>query len=61
VAGREATAKISSILQSSHHKASIMLSLTPLNLPQGKDPGDLTPDEYLKIFKQALNRVRRTL
>ena len=61
VAGREATMKIASILESTHHKASIMLRPMPLNLPQGKDPGDLTPDEYLRIFKQALKRVRRTI
>lgn len=60
-AGREATTKISSLLQSTQHKATIMLALVKLEIPQGKDPGDMTQTEYDKLFNYTLKRVKRSL
>ena len=61
VAGREATEKIAKLLQSTQHKEQIMLALGKLELPPGKDLGDLTPEEYQRIFNRALKRVKRSL
>lgn len=61
VAGREATEKIASMLQSSNHKAPVMVALSKLELPQGKDPGDLSPEEYQRIFTRAIKRIKRSL
>lgn len=61
VAGRDATSKIASILQSTQHKSPMMIALVKIDLPAGKDPGDLTPEEYQKIFKRVLARTKRLL
>jgi DNA primase len=61
VAGREATEKIAKLLRSTQHKEQIMLALAKLELPAGKDLGDLTPEEYQRIFNRALKRLKRSL
>ena len=60
-AGREATEKIGKLLQSPLHKEQIMLALVKLELPAGRDPGDLSPDEYQRIFQRAFTRVKRSI
>jgi DNA primase len=61
VAGREATEKIGKLLRSPLHKEQIMLALVKLELPAGRDPGDLSPDEYQRIFQRAFTRVKRSI
>jgi hypothetical protein len=58
-AGRDATEKITRILLGVKCRAPILNMVVPLPIPEGRDPGSLTDEEYQKIFQRALARSKR--
>lgn len=58
-AGRGATEKISKILMGPNMKSSNLIAAMPLQIPDGKDVGDLTPAEYERIFQGTFKRSKR--
>jgi hypothetical protein len=58
-AGKEATQKIVKILNEVKSRASVLVNTLPLLIPEGRDVGDLTNDEYKRIFDAALKRSSR--
>lgn len=60
-AGREASEKVTKMLLGTKSRAPLLRVVMPLPLPQGKDVGDLSEEEYLRIFERTLARSRRQL
>jgi len=58
-AGRAATEKIAKALRSTNLKAPLLSIVFDLQVPSGRDLGDLTQPEYEQLFKRAHNRVKR--
>lgn len=58
-AGKDATEKISYVLQSAKVRAPMLDFVMPIPLPPGKDPGSLSTDEYQKLFQRSLKRSKR--
>ena len=58
-AGRGATDKVTKKLMELKCRNPIILGVMPLPIPEGKDVGDLSEEEYQKIFHRALARSKR--
>ena len=58
-AGRDATDKITKTLMGVKCRAPVILAVIPLPIPEGKDPGDLSAEEYQRIFRRTLKRSQR--
>lgn len=58
-AGKEATRKVASILTACKARAPMMQHVEPLNIPGGKDPGDLEQAVADQILAQAVRRAKR--
>lgn len=53
-AGREASEKINKQLFASKSPSAVVTTVVPLQIPGGKDVGDLTEEEYNQIFTKAM-------
>jgi DNA primase len=58
-AGREATEKITQRLMSASTRARLLQGTPLLPISSGKDLGDMSDDEFKKVFSRAMKDIKR--